>query len=298
MKTKDVTYAGTDSSVFIYFYGPNGQSGVPGHGEIELDNSGNDFQPGSIGVYEVDGELNGPITHIDLTLDGTDEWKPEWITIKDPKTGLLWKADFGGEPFSNRRVVKETTLINALPDASPTKMAREWKLAQAWLDTFGAGIIEVCKDAAGSYELLLPVLLQQLEKCDFPTKFVTIGGTANAGIFYAGSIEGGAVHRVQPNKMLGEKVAHYLTVARGWDVSVGASLGSVVAAWRCPTVEGLAGESYACHLSVQAGIGIVVSAIFSPSGNSPAGIQISVLAGPDVALSAGQMDPYTWIWPV
>jgi hypothetical protein len=70
-----------------------------------------------------------------------------------------------------------------------------------------------------------------------------------------------------------------------------------VAAWSVADLKGLNGTAESFHLSAQAGVGLAVSAIFS-SGNAPTGVQIAVLAGPDVAVGGGQMTPYTWTWPV
>jgi hypothetical protein len=296
--TRDIEYAGTDSQVAIYFYGPNGGSGTPGHGWIELDNWGNDFQPGAHDLYEVDGNVNGPITTIELALNGTDDWQPEWVIVEDVTAGLSWRADFSDTPLSETIVAKPAILVTSPPPLPAPTKERERKLAEAWLQTYGTGIAKVARSAASSTALLAPILLQQLERCGFGARFVTIGGAFNAGIGYAGSIEGGGVFPVQRNRQLGAKVANYMTLSRGWDVSAGASAGAVVAAWNVASIGNLKGLAYSCHLSAQAGIGVAVSAIFSPDGNSPVGIQIAVLAGPDVSLGGGQMDPYTWIWPL
>jgi hypothetical protein len=297
IKTKDATFAGTDSPVAIYFHGPNGASGTPGTGWINLDNSGNDFEPGDDDTYEVEGHVNGPITTVELALDGTDEWRPDWVIIEDLSTGLYWKADFSDTKFSEKRVQKPAVLTTNPPPLADSSIERERKLAQAWLQNYATGIVEVAKQAASSTTLLVPALLGQLEKLGFPARFVSVGGAFNFGIVYSGSVEGGGVFAVD-NHRLDKKVANYMTLSRGWDVSIGVSAGAVVAAWNVAGVEDLKGSSFSCHLSVQAGIGLAVSAIYSPGGDSPAGVQIVVLAGPDVSLGGGQTDPYTCIWPV
>jgi hypothetical protein len=296
IKTKNETYAGTDSTVAIYFSGPNGGSGVPGNGWVKLDNYGNDFEPGDNDIYEVEGNVNGPITTIRLALDGNDEWRPESVIIEDVSARLFWQADFDGERLENKIAERSARLITTPPVPSESTMERERRLAQAWLKNYSAGIAAACKGAVSSIDLLVPILLVALEKAGFNARFVTVGGGFNVGAGYTAAIDAGGVFQVR-NMRLGTKVANYMTLSRGWDISAGGSAGAVVAAWSVADLKGLNGTAESFHLSAQAGIGLAVSAIFS-SGNAPTGVQIAVLAGPDVAVGGGQMTPYTWTWPV
>jgi hypothetical protein len=260
IKTVDESYAGTDSQVAIKLWSEDVVSKV-----ATLDNWGNDFEPGAVDSYTVQADLGGPVTAVELFLDGNDQWRPEWVKVTDPTSKLIWRAFFG--TAMGRGSAKSPAVLIDVDGKYRSPDTGDDAAQRSLLATYVEGLKEMVEKNGGAPNLIATGLIQFLERAGFkPIRFLSIGSGVGGTVIGTTALEGGAVHSVNGGA-LGRKVGDYFTITSGWEVGVGVSPSVTVAAWTSQTVDDLRKWTFCKTATAQVLAGMGVSLIWSAPGS-------------------------------